>query len=254
MSHEPYSDLAPAHALGALDREERLQFERHLSDRCVECERALLEYRESLVALATELQPVAPPPSVKAALLRRIEAGARPARALELPRPRWSRWRFIWAAALAAAAVIVGYLGLTVNALDRELARRAEEVATLRAQVAQQRQLLNLLRAPETRIVALDGLTPSPTAKGQMWWHREAGGFFVASGLPRAPSGKTYQLWVIAGGKPMSAGIFDVDQKGSGTLQVTPLPVETVEMFAVTMEPAGGLPQPSGEMYLAGKV
>jgi hypothetical protein len=29
--------------------------------------------------------------------------------------------------------------------------------------------------------------------------------------------------------------------------------VEKVDVFAVTLEPAGGLPAPSGEMYLAGK-
>lgn len=33
-----------------------------------------------------------------------------------------------------------------------------------------------------------------------------------------------------------------------------PLPgVKKAEIFAVTLEPAGGLPQPAGEMYLAGK-
>jgi len=32
MSHEPYSELAPAYALGALEGEERAQFEAHLRD------------------------------------------------------------------------------------------------------------------------------------------------------------------------------------------------------------------------------
>ncbi len=88
-----------------------------------------------------------------------------------------------------------------------------------------------------------------------MWWLRGVGGVLMASGLPMSPPGKTYQLWAIAAGKPVSAGIFTVDQSGTATLQVKPPPaVNSVDMFAVTLEPAGGLPQPSGEMYLAGKV
>jgi len=160
-----------------------------------------------------------------------------------------------WAGALALAALVTGYLGITVNALNRELARRAEEVTALQTRVTQQQELLALLRAPETRIVALGGLPPSPVARALMWWHRESGGFLVVHGLPEAPRGKAYQLWMIAGGKPVSAGVFGVDPRGSGTLRVKPARgVATVEMFAVTLEPAGGLPRPSGAMYLAGKV
>ena len=52
----------------------------------------------------------------------------------------------------------------------------------------------------------------------------------------------------------MSAAIFGVDALGGATLPIKPLPsLGDVELFAVTLEPAGGLPQPSGEMYLAGK-
>ena len=116
------------------------------------------------------------------------------------------------------------------------------------------REFLALFSAPETQVVALGGLEPSPAARGRMWWHKEAGGFFVASGLPVVPPRKTYQLWAIAGRKPVSAGVFDLNPRGSGTLRVKLLPgVEKVEMFAVTLEPAGGLPAPSGGMYLAGK-
>jgi hypothetical protein len=150
--------------------------------------------------------------------------------------------------------MVVGYLGWTLNALESELTQRAGEVASLRRDVGHQRELLKILGAPETQVVALEGLKPSPTARGRMWWHREGGGYFVASRLPAAPAGKAYQLWAIAAGVPVSAGVFDVDPKGSAALRVKPLPgVGKVDMFAVTLEPAGGLPKPSGAMYLAGK-
>jgi hypothetical protein len=160
-----------------------------------------------------------------------------------------------WGGAFAAAAVVVGYLGWTLTALDGELTERAREVTSLQQEIARQQELLKTLISADTQVVALDGLKPSPAARGRVWWHRAAGGFFVASGLPAAPAGKTYQLWAIAGGRPLNAGVFDVDPKGTAALRVKPLPgVEKVNVFAVTLEPAGGLPNPSGAMYLAGKV
>ncbi len=162
--------------------------------------------------------------------------------------------RWTWAGTILVGALVVAYVGWTLNALESELTQRAGEVASLRKEVGQQQELLKILGAPETQVVALEGLKPSPTARGQMWWHREAGGLFVASGLPATPAGKTYQLWAIAAGMPVSAGVFDVDPKGGTALRVKPLPgVGKVETFAVTLEPAGGLPKPSGAMYLAGK-
>ena len=159
-----------------------------------------------------------------------------------------------WGGALAATALGVGYLGWTLTALEGELTERAREVTSLQQAIARQQELLKLLASPDTQVVALGGLEPSPAARGRMWWHREAGGFFVASGLPAAPAGKTYQLWAIAGGTPLNAGVFDVDPKGTAALRVKPVAgVEKVEVFAVTVEPAAGLPQPSGAMYLAGK-
>ncbi len=256
MSHEPYLELAAAYALGALEGEERSRFEAHLREGCPECETAMREYEESLAGLAAELPSVAPPPRVKAALMERLEAEARAARPAERPTPWWwSMWPLTFAGATVVAAAVVVYLGWRINALDRELAQRSQEMAALRARVAQQQEFLTILRAPETKVVSLAGLKPSPTAEGRMWWLRGVGGVLMANGLPVTPPGKTYQLWAIAGGKPVSAGIFDVDPKGGATLQVKPPPaVDTVDLFAVTLEPAGGLPQPSGEMYLAGKV
>lgn len=187
-----------------------------------------------------------------ARLLQRL-AAATPSRPAAAPR-RWL-WPALWGASLAATAALVAYLGVTVGELRRELAARAQEAALLRGEIARRRDLLALLGAPETRPVALAGLAPSPTARGRIWWNGDRrAGFFVASGLPPVPAGKTYQLWVISGGTPISAGTFPVDQRGEAILRVGPIPeAARAEVFAVTLEPAGGLPAPSGAMYLAGK-
>jgi anti-sigma-K factor RskA len=253
MSHEAYADLAAGYALDALEPEERAQFQAHVATGCPECQAALTAYGETLVALAREMPRTPAPPEVKAALLRRIAAAQPAARPDRTPARRVGP--AVWVASLAAAAALLLYLGLQVADLRRELAARTEEAATLRAEIARQRDLLALLGAPGTRAVALDGRPPSPAARGRMWWNGDQrAGLFLASGLPALPPGMTYQLWVISEGKPISAGTFAVDPRGEGSLRVEPLAaVVRAEVFAVTLEPAGGRPAPTGEMYLAGQ-
>jgi anti-sigma-K factor RskA len=62
-------------------------------------------------------------------------------------------------------------------------------------------------------------------------------------------------LWLIPGqGNSISAGIFDVDTKGNGSV-LPPLPSGlTAKAFAVTIEPRGGVPKPTGKKVLFGVV
>jgi anti-sigma-K factor RskA len=51
------------------------------------------------------------------------------------------------------------------------------------------------------------------------------------------------------------AGVFAVDAKGVGSLRVASLRSGALpDTFAVTLEPAGGVPAPTGSMYLVGKL
>jgi anti-sigma-K factor RskA len=138
---------------------------------------------------------------------------------------------------------------------EQQIAALSREAGALRAELQGQRAVLALLGDPATQIVALAGLEPAPSARARMIWNAPAGGLLVAAGLPPAPEGKDYQLWAIAGtSAPVPAGVFGVDARGTATLTVPPLPdVGKVDVFAVTLEPAGGRPAPSGPMYLAGK-
>src|SRR5262249_59771781 len=147
-------------------------------------------------------------------------------------------------------AVVVG-LAMS-SAYDNRLAALGREAAELRGELERQRQIIALVRDAATEIVSLDGLAPAPSARARVLWNAPAGGLLIATGLPAAPPGKIYQLWAIVGkNAPVSAGVFGVDPSGAATLRVPTLPgVGTVDVFAVTLEPAGGLPAPSGQMYL----
>ncbi len=63
-----------------------------------------------------------------------------------------------------------------------------------------------------------------------------------------------YELWAIAAGKPFPEGVFTVRPDGRGSVRVDAIPgVASVDVFAVMLEPAGGVPSPTGDMYLASK-
>jgi anti-sigma-K factor RskA len=260
MRPDELHELAAGYALGALDGEDRARFETLLRGGDAAARRALRQFEETVARAAAEgAEP--PPADVKAALMARIAAAPVPATIKGAPvvpmtgRPRRSPWTVVLAGAMAAgiAAIAVGFAVST--SYERRLEALGQEAATLKAELDRQAAILALLRDPATQVVALNGLEPSPTARARMLWHEKAGGLLVAAGLPQAPAGKAYQLWAIAGkNAPVSAGVFTVDARGTGSLQVAPLPgVGRVDVFAVTLEPASGVPAPTGAMYLAGK-
>jgi anti-sigma-K factor RskA len=253
MNREEIGELAAAYALGGLEADDRARFESLLRTGDPDAVAALRDFEDTLANLAAAA-PEPPPPAVKAALMERI-AAAPPAARAPLPRSHRAIWPVVLSGAMAAglAAIVVGWS--VSSTYEKRVDALARDAAQLKVDLQSQQTVIAILRDPATQVVALAGQAPAPTARARMMWHAKAGGVFVATGLPAAPEGKTYQLWAIAGGNaPVSAGVFSVDASGTGSLSVRPLPgVSTVSAFAVTLEPAGGLPAPSGEMYLLGK-
>jgi anti-sigma-K factor RskA len=73
----------------------------------------------------------------------------------------------------------------------------------------------------------------------------------LASRVPPLPAGQTYQLWVIVSGTPQSLGVFRPDPDG----RVLHMETENVTFssdakVAVSVEPSGGVPQPTGPIVL----
>jgi anti-sigma-K factor RskA len=78
----------------------------------------------------------------------------------------------------------------------------------------------------------------------------------IFTNLEQNDPGHSYQLWILRGDEkpPMSAGVFDVDAEGRAELEVSDMPVDVpIAGLAVTLEPRGGLPAPSGKILLHGK-
>jgi anti-sigma-K factor RskA len=265
MSDAPHStrfeDLLPAYALGALDADDLRQLEEHLAAGCDECRRQLALWNRDLETLAAAVPPVAPSETTRARILRMTSgvAGAAPS-----PR-RLPWWISLAAAALLAVAVwgVAGQLRMRgdIDRLQAERNRLARQVERLDREVSQARdeaqrasQALQVVAAPGVQSVTLAGLGPAPQAAGHTYINPlRHDALFYAFDLPALPQGKTYQLWYIAAGKPVSAGTFAMDSQGLASVKVEQLPaVASIQAWAVTIEPAGGVPQPTGAMVLKG--
>ncbi|MBI3302934.1 MAG: anti-sigma factor [Deltaproteobacteria bacterium] len=134
----------------------------------------------------------------------------------------------------------------------------ARETEQLRDALARQRGVVEVLAAPGLRVASLGWAKRGVDSRGHVVWNEEKKTWlFYAFGMPQPPPGKEYQVWFMTEQEgPVSAGLFTPDQTGTGVVLAAP-PSKLfgkVTAAAVTLEPAGGLPKPSGEMYLRGSL
>lgn len=271
---EPRYDALTDLALGTLPDEQRAALEAWVAtDAAAEAE--LRALREAVSALAVVVPQVDPPAHLRDRVL--AAAGAAPSAARLAPAPSsgaqgtaraWSGSAFGgW---LAAAASLLLALGLGVYALQlRTDVSRLEasldetsarlEAAEAEAQVSRARLMrarveTSILSAPDLRRVDLAGQSGAPRAVARAFWSRAQGLVLTATRLPDLPRGRTYQLWVLTSGAPVSAGLFKNDTSGGATeVFDTPVGLPTPTGLAVSVEPEGGVPAPTGEIVLVGK-
>lgn len=174
--------------------------------------------------------------------------------------PSRKRGWFPWACAIAAGIALM--ISLTrLSSLNRGFAeqqerlnQQIEQLKVLQKLLSDEKEVTQFIAKPGVKITPLAGTDKSPHAVGKVLWSaQERKALFYASNLPVLAEGKTYQLWIIADNKPFDAGIFAVDPQGNGFLKVPSLSeADKAQKFAVTLEPAGGVPQPTGDMHLLG--
>ena len=170
----------------------------------------------------------------------------------------------------AASLVLSAYLtwdGLRLRDQVASLSARLAEAQALNAaadtriaslQNAAERgaSAMAIMTAPGPARIDLAGQPEAPDASARAYWNRERGMVFSASKLPPPPPGKTYQVWVVtADPAPVSAGLIEPDPQGRvDVVFATPPDIAQPKAVAVTLEPAGGMPAPTGAKYLVGLV
>jgi anti-sigma-K factor RskA len=271
MTHDDLRELTGAYALGALSDGDRRAFEAHLAS-CAECAREVRELGYVASGLAVAVAQVNPPAALRQRVLDAALHAAPPAprvgpttvgRLERATPPRASALPSWLAAAAAIAAVAVGLYAMTlrerIGRLEeqlREANARAEGVQH-ELQIAQSggssaRQIATVLDAPDVRAIDLLGQKGAPTATGRCYYSPTRGMVFTASNLPAPTVGRQYQLWVIPKGSstPVSAGMLNLEGGGLTMALVDSATARDVGTVAVTMEPAGGVPQPTSEPVL----
>jgi hypothetical protein len=284
VTHEELREHLEAWAIGALRVPEAQEVERHLltCQACSEIARGL-----SLVPLALQAHdPVETPSSfARARLLSTIQgtdtAGTqsssvpeatadKPPRASAAASAKADGARIAAWLAVAASLVLAAFLGWDGVRLRGRIAELTTELAQARAAVAatesrmailqrsadRNQSALAVLTAPDVARIDLAGQPDAPQASGRAYWSRARGMVFSAAALPPPPSGRTYQVWVVTSAPaPISAGLIEPDSGGRvSAVFATPPDIPQPLAVAVTLEPAGGVPAPTGPKVLVGTV
>jgi anti-sigma-K factor RskA len=225
-------ELIAAYALDALDGDERARAKEVLAT----SEEAREELR-SLTEVAAAMATAAAGPAPRPELRDRILGAARAEQNVVSLDERRRRSRLVpalgvVAAVAACAALAFGIWGASV-ASERDDARSA---------LARERATAAVLAHP----AAESSLTG---ASGRLVVGADGDAVLVVSDVPPVPAGKTYQVWVIDGGNPVSGGLFSPD---GGTLAV-PVDgrVRDGSVVAVTVEDDGGASAPTAKPVIA---
>jgi anti-sigma-K factor RskA len=249
------------YALGALDGEEKTTFESHLRT-CTHCQQQLAEAQTLCALIGMSTEPVTPPPSVKAGLLQRVKAEPRRAAAAVPAKPaaRKRHWGLRFSLGFAAIAVI---LALTTAWLWKLNEHHLQQLDALQTQLdATQEQaeqnaaamhaVTAVVGAPDTINVTLQQQAGGPPGQAHVLYNARLGMVVYSGEVAPAPADKSYQLWLVpASGVPVSAGLVSSNQETKAA--VVHLPEGLVaKAFAVTVEPKGGSPQPTGAKVLVG--
>lgn len=251
------------YALGALDGEEKQAFEAHVRT-CSACALELKAAEQRVALLGLAAPAVAPPPSVKESLMRRARAERAPQveRRWEAPKTERSRG-FGWLTpAFGVATVFFAALAALIWMKDLRDNRRIDELQSQLAQAQTRSQEIaraseetdKLLGMPGTMRVALAPMPGMPAGRAGVLYNAKMGMVTCAGWLPAAPPKKSYQLWLVPmKGDPVSLRVFSSGE-WSEPMTMHVAPGMEAKAFAVTEEPEGGMPWPTGPKVLVGGV
>ncbi|HVT02750.1 MAG TPA: anti-sigma factor [Thermoanaerobaculia bacterium] len=255
--HEEFENLAALVALGAATAEEQSALAEH-NALCQECDRSRIAYENASAAFALALDPVVPPLDLGRKVMRSLVRDAEEKEGEERSQRLIPAWWLATAATffmalfgwselrLRAAREQISEIQATSRSLDEDNRRLAEKNQSMSARMQSMAGV---------EMIAMKPMPPAPKATGRAFMdpvtHRAV---VVLANLPMSEENRCYQLWIMPRGSstPVSAGTFEVhDSRGTEMMEIRDLPTDFAGL-AVTAEPRGGMPAPTGEKYLAG--
>ena len=267
--HVDIADKLEAYALGQLTAQESREVDEHLRE-CSTCAQEAREVAAVLTGIAESLPPVGPSAALRQRVLAVVAVEPQEPARFEhqvgvVQQPRRRVWTFVPLAAAAVLVLVFGAIALRMDQSRRELIDEVSRTLALNVELQNRLQkysgqtdlALSILTAGDMREIALTGKEATAIAAARAYWSPARGLLVVADRLPAAPPGRIYQVWVIENGQPpASAGLLGEESTGRGMLIVTPPKpgLSGSVTIAVSDEPPGGLPAPSGTIHLAGSI
>jgi anti-sigma-K factor RskA len=279
MRWDEVEELAPLYVIGALDEKTAHDLEASLRDATPEQWRFIAQWRDVATLLPQALPLQTPPDYVRERLLNRIveeaqqtpieiaveesslgeTAGRDEGKVLPFVQPRRAESRAARRLLIAAAILLAfaaGYLFQQDADLAHERDALARERDDLSKELAAWRGKVNDIVSPKTRIIAMVG-DETPQANAKVVWDTQAQQWAIyIFDLPSPPPDKDYQLWYVTKNAKISAAVFRTDEQGQTILKLTPPPdaLAGLAATAVTLEPRGGSPEPTGKFYLKASI
>ena len=135
-------------------------------------------------------------------------------------------------------------------ALETQNQVLAQEGKALKASYQEE---VAILQNPDFKVITLAGQPDFPKAKALVYFDKNKKEVYLSAlKLPKAPTGKQYQLWAIIDGKPVDAGLVE----GTGNVLKMKSMTNAVA-FAISLEETGGSTTqvgPKGTIYVMGAV
>ncbi len=233
-----------------------------------EVKAAFEEAQKTLENLATA-QAVTPPADLKSKIWSKIQQEqtveeVQPVVAADIPsaKPQEeikiqgnSNWKvFAMAASVLFLVSVAGNLFWmnTQSETKEELAKMQTEKKNQDLALQKVNQKMEMISNPDMKMVMLKGVEKHTDSKAMVFWNTKTKEVYLnAESLPKAPEGMQYQLWAIADGKPVSAGMYTEEKDSRIALANIP----NAQAFAITLEKRGGGVSPTMEnMYVMGGV
>lgn len=240
-------ELIPDYAFGLTSPEDTRLVESKLAS-CPEASAQLAEYKQMQAEMRANVPQVEPPPHLRSKLLAATALSDNPAQK--------SRRTLGWVVAAAALAAVLALIVSNLYWFTRvnELIQQNDElIAQLRGQSGPS---FVLSSTNNLRWVRLPASQEDSTASAFLMWDAQSEtGLMYAQSLPELEPGKTYQLWLTRGDERVSAGVFQVDEEGKGSLLFhANEPIDAYTWARITAEPEYGSPEPSEDVVVVGQL
>jgi hypothetical protein len=124
---------------------------------------------------------------------------------------------------------------------------------SLSTMLSQKDSMIAAMTGPDVKVVPLMNQA-SRQPLGRVMWNRASNDWIMVTYNLRQPkAGMTYQVWLVTDDQKISAGTFKPDSAGKMFMHARyALDRNALRSVAITEEPEGGMPAPTGPMVVAG--